>query len=211
MDHQSLNEQADALCALVLRTPQRGARFLLAIAGPPASGKSSLAERVVETLNRDALHQAALVPMDGFHLDNPILDERGLRWRKGAPETFNSRGYCRLLSELVSEREEVFAPRFDRDLDAAVANAIRIGPETDILVAEGNYLLLDEEPWTLMREHFSASVLLAPSRETLRQRLEARWYTYGLKGAKLAAQLESDMANIDTVLERSTKADVTLR
>ena len=63
-------------------------RTLIAIGGPPASGKSTLAETLQERLNEQSM-PCGLVPMDGFHLDNEILNARGLLSRKGAPETFD--------------------------------------------------------------------------------------------------------------------------
>ena len=92
------------LAARIAALPLRGRRRLVAIAGAPTSGKSTLAERLVEELGP----RAALVPMDGFHLDNRVLDERGLRPRKGAPETFDAAGFVRLVNAL-RQKDEVNA------------------------------------------------------------------------------------------------------
>jgi len=67
-------------------------RRLIAIAGAPASGKSTLAARVVEGLNAQVPGRAAVVPMDGFHLDDTVLSARGDLARKGAPHTFDVLG-----------------------------------------------------------------------------------------------------------------------
>ena len=66
-----------------------GKRLLVAIAGPPGSGKSTLAERLASGIGPSA----AALPMDGFHLDNATLRQKGLLDRKGAPETFDAKGF----------------------------------------------------------------------------------------------------------------------
>lgn len=95
-------------------------RRLVAIVGAPGSGKSTLAEGLVA-----AVPGAVLVPMDGFHLDNRLLDQDGLRARKGAPETFDAEGFVALIRRLKQGGAVVY-PVFDRDRDLAVAGAGRV-------------------------------------------------------------------------------------
>ena len=82
-----------------LAASARGERRLLGIAGPPGAGKSTLAQAVV-----DAVEGAVLVPMDGFHLAQSVIDAAGLADRKGAPETFDRAGYAALLTRLRHQR-----------------------------------------------------------------------------------------------------------
>ena len=58
-----------------------GKRALIAIAGAPGSGKSTFAERLSGYLGK----KASVIPMDGFHLDNSVLEAKGLLSVKGAP------------------------------------------------------------------------------------------------------------------------------
>ena len=105
---------------------------------PPAAGKSTLAAELVTRLNAgDEI--ASLVPMDGFHLDNLILQKRGLLDRKGAPETFDGIGFVRMIERLGRDAEVVI-PTFDRARDIAIAGAAVVGPQHRIAVVEGNYL-----------------------------------------------------------------------
>mgnify|MGYP001085387190 CR=1 FL=1 len=83
----------------VLQTPRQGKRRVVAIAGAPASGKSTVAAQLVASLVAAGC-ATRLVPMDGFHLDNRILEARGALARKGAPETFDAGGLLRLVGEL---------------------------------------------------------------------------------------------------------------
>ena len=90
-----LDDLVDRIDAL----PITGSRLLIAIAGPPAAGKSTFASALATRLNRDA-PRAAIVPMDGFHLDNRILVDRSMLARKGSPETFDAVGFIHMIQRL---------------------------------------------------------------------------------------------------------------
>ncbi len=87
--------------------------------------------------------------MDGYHLANVELQRLGRADRKGAPDTFDSAGYAALLERLREQRgdEIVYAPEFRREIEEPIAGAIAIHAQTRLIIAEGNYLLLDEGPW----------------------------------------------------------------
>jgi pantothenate kinase len=123
-----------------------GRRQILGIAGLPGAGKSSFARTLQAALG----DIAAVVPMDGFHLSNFELARLGRTNSKGAPDTFDGAGYLALVRRIKepSAGEVVYAPEFDRSLDAAISGAIPVGPEVRLIITEGNYLLLDEAPWT---------------------------------------------------------------
>ena len=119
------------------------ARRILAIAGAPGSGKSTLAETLATRLNALQPGRAALCPMDGFHYDDAVLDARGRRPWKGAPDTFDVGGLRAILSRLRARDEaEVAVPVFDRRLEIARAGAAIIPQAADTIICEGNYLLL---------------------------------------------------------------------
>jgi pantothenate kinase len=124
----------------------RDARTLVGIIGPPGAGKSTLAERL------QALHpeESQIVPMDGFHLANVELARLGRAGRKGAPDTFDSDGYVALLKRLRNQGadETVYAPAYRREIEEPVAGAIPIFAQAKLLIAEGNYLALDQGGWS---------------------------------------------------------------
>ena len=93
--------------------------------------------------------RAQVVPMDGFHLANVELQRLGRAGRKGAPDTFDSAGYVALLRRLREQGadEIVYAPEFRREIEEPVAGAIAVLPQTQLVITEGNYLLLDDGPW----------------------------------------------------------------
>jgi pantothenate kinase len=187
-------------------------RSVVAIAGAPGSGKSTLAERLVSRLNEEEDGSAALLPMDGYHYDDRVLIDRGLSARKGAPETFDGLGLFHMLDRLKrNEEDEVAVPVFDRDLEIARAGARIIPRGVRWLIVEGNYLLLDDTPWSRLRPMFDVTVAVEASEDTLRRRLVGRWRGYGLSPSEIEAKVEgNDLPNARAVVSRSGPADFVL-
>ena len=121
-------------------------RVIVGIAGAPGAGKSTVAAAIVQAARERGV-AAALVPMDGFHLADASLQRLGLSDRKGAPETFDGHGYLALLRRVRVDRTTVWAPGFERDLEQPIAGAIAVDPDVRLVVTEGNYLLIDADPW----------------------------------------------------------------
>ena len=176
--------------------------YLLSLEGQPASRKSTLAEQLAA-----AVPGAVAVPMDGFHLDDRILTARGDRPRKGAPHTFDVGGFCSLLHRCRSEAH-VYAPEFDRSVEAAYAAKIEIGPEDRILVIEGNYLLYDQGGWEHVRPLLDQCWFLDVPEAELHARLTARWTFYDLPDADWTAKMEgNDLPNARLVATTRDRAD----
>jgi pantothenate kinase len=190
----------------------RQGRIVVAVAGAPGSGKSTLAERLETVLNEGERGAAAILPMDGYHYDDRILVERGLRPRKGAPETFDVGGLLHTLGRLRSNEEaEVAVPVFDRDLEISRGSA-RIIPQTvRYLIVEGLYLLLDRAPWSSLGHLFDMTVMIDVPEDVLRQRLIARWRGYGLSPDAITAKLDdNDLPNGRFILANNRPAQFVL-
>jgi pantothenate kinase len=187
-------------------------RAVIAIAGAPSSGKSTLAELLVSRLNEAPPGRAALLPMDGYHYDDRVLIERGLRARKGAPETFDVLGLTHMLDRLRrNEEDEIAVPVFDRDLEISRAGARMIPRSVRTLIVEGNYLLLGQAPWSLLGAMFDMTVFVDAPEDILRQRLVERWRAYGLSAAEIEAKVEgNDLPNGRYVMSNSKPADFVL-
>ncbi|MDR1834106.1 MAG: nucleoside/nucleotide kinase family protein [Propionibacteriaceae bacterium] len=128
-----------------------GGRAILGVTGAPGAGKSTFAEHLVSGLLERGV-AAVRLPMDGFHLADATLASLGLLQRKGSVETFDGYGYCALLHRLLNEADPfVYAPDFDRSLGQPLAGAVTIGPDVQLVVTEGNYLLNPENPWAQAR------------------------------------------------------------
>lgn len=184
-------------------------RKLVAIAGPPGSGKSTLAEELSDCFNREQSGVCQIIPMDGWHYDNAVLAQLGLESRKGSPDSFDVRGMINLLKRLQQNQSDIAVPVFDRDLDVSRGSARLILQKTDILLVEGNYLLLDQTGWRDMRQLFDLTFMLKVPIEVLRQRLMARWAQLpaGEAQQKVAA---NDLPNARLVAETSLPADLTV-
>lgn len=192
----------DALVARIVDAPKRGTRKLIGLAGPPASGKSTLAAQLATVLGGE------VVPMDGFHLSNEVLQARGLVPRKGAPQTFDAEGFAALVSRL-GDSGDVPYPTFDRDSDAVIEGGGVVLASCGTVIVEGNYLLLDQMPWVSLREAFDLTIFLKVPDEILRERLLQRWRDQGLaEDAAVARAYGNDIPNAETVNVRSLRAEI---
>lgn len=186
-------------------------RVLIAISGPPGAGKSTLAEEVCNQLINSGL-SAKIIPMDGFHLDNNKLDEIGLREKKGAPDTFDAEGFVNLVKQLMDNKRAVSVPHFNRETDSVVENQDHVNMEDHILIVEGNYLLLETEPWSQLKNYFDLTISINPGIDTLRQRLIQRWINNGHTQEQAERRaLSNDIPNAQTVLNNSSAPDISLQ
>jgi pantothenate kinase len=200
------------LAELLLDRSAGSARVVAAIAGPPGSGKSTIAENLADLLNSARAGSAAVLPMDGFHFDDLYLVPAGLRPRKGAPETFDVGGLFHILKRIRARDEPFVAvPVFDRDLEIARSGARTIPADVPIIIVEGNYLLLRQDPWACLRPLFDVAALIDVPEPILRERLTARWQHYNLTLEQIAWKLDgNDLPNGRFVMSESRGEDFRL-
>ncbi len=181
-------------------------RQLVAITGAPGCGKSTLAEELARRLNAQG-RKSIVVPMDGFHLDNGILEARGLTQRKGSPETFDAPGFIRLIKALKTD-QEVFAPVFDRTRDLAIAGAVAVPVDAKVIIVEGNYLMFDEAPWSELAGLWDVTARLDVPMPELRARLIHRWLSLNYSRAVATRRAEgNDIPNAQRVIDRALPCD----
>ncbi|WP_428929587.1 nucleoside/nucleotide kinase family protein [Marinibacterium sp. SX1] len=201
----SLDELLDAAHQLLAQQTRR----IMAIVGPPGAGKSTLAEKLRSELERSNPGAVAILPMDGFHYDDAILKQNGrLPW-KGAPDTFDVGGLCSVLSRLVDGGEaEVAVPVFDRELEISRGSARIIQADVRLILLEGNYLLLNEAPWSALGKFFGVTVMIDVAERELERRLRERWLELHLPAQEAAFKIhDNDLPNGNRVRCNSAKAD----
>lgn len=184
-------------------------RVIIAIAGAPASGKSTIAEELLELLNENEPDSAAVVPMDGFHLDDQVLKDKGLLGVKGAPSTFDVGGFRSLLQRLkINEEPEIIVPVFDRELEISRAGARVITSEIKYIIVEGNYLLLNKAEWKDMQPNYDLSVFVKVSQKIIHQRLVQRWQGYDYSALEIEHKInQNDMPNAQLVMRMMNEPD----
>ncbi|WP_439570105.1 nucleoside/nucleotide kinase family protein [Roseovarius mucosus] len=188
-------------------------RTLCAIIGPPGSGKTTFADRLAADMNARRPGLAAILQMDGFHYDDLHLVPAGLRARKGAPETFDVGGLRQTLTRLrARDEDQVAVPVFDRELEVARAGARLIPAQVQLVLIEGNYLLLGRAPWSGLHPLFDLTVRLDVPEHILRARLTQRWQRLGLAPDEVTAKVEgNDLPNGRFVRDASVATDIVIR
>jgi pantothenate kinase len=200
---------AHALDQLLVRLVP-GQRYLLGLAGAPGAGKSTVAQQLLDALPG----RAVVVPMDGYHLANTELARLGRAARKGAPDTFDAAGYVAMLARLRlrAPGEIVYAPAFRREIEEAVAGAIAVPPEIELIITEGNYLLLNQGDWAGVRPQLDAVWFVDIDDDVRRARLIARHMHYGRTEAQARDWvLHTDEPNAVLVAASRARADLMLR
>lgn len=202
---EDLLERARALAAAARAS---GRRSILGIAGAPGAGKSTLARATV-----DAVGDAALVPMDGFHLAQVELARLGRSDWKGAPDTFDGAGFVALLHRVRERMDEtVYAPAFERAIEEPIAGAIPVAPHVPLVVTEGLYLLLDIPPWDQVRSLLDEAWYVDLDPEVRLTRLIDRHVRFGRSPAAARAWvLRSDEANARLVAASRARADLVVQ
>jgi putative kinase len=218
---EEIAEYYAPLAVAALGAVRPGRREIVAVAGPPGSGKSAFATALTAVINAMAgMEAAALVGLDGWHYPNEYLDNHAierageavpLRRIKGAPETYDQDGIRAFLSRAGAARRLAY-PLYSRELHDPIPGAGAIGNGQRIVVLEGNYWLLDEAPWNSYWRLFDLRIFLTAEPGDLLPGLRQR-HLRGGKDPDFVEQhlLINDVPNIERVLGHSGPADVLVR
>ena len=203
----SARETAQIVVNAILCLPKADGRRLIAIAGPPAVGKSTVAAHVADALTNHGV-PSAIVPMDGFHFDNAHLKTLGLLHRKGAPDTFDLAAFrAKLIA--VKQGGDVKIPLFDRDRDCTLPDAGLVPVEVQTIIVEGNYLLLNQGGWRDLLDLWDFTVLIKQDVNVLKTRLTNRWLKQGLSQPAALSKAEiNDLPNAELILGQSAQPGI---
>ncbi|KAI1396520.1 P-loop containing nucleoside triphosphate hydrolase protein [Hypoxylon fuscum] len=204
--YESLATRACNLQEALHREDSAHTRIIIALAGPPGSGKSTIAEKVSCRINRKShksgVYIATAVPMDGFHYPRAHLDSlpnsEDAHARRGAYWTFDATGVLELAKKLhasrkrTAEGEAILVPSFDHFLKDPVADGVRIAPEVNIVILEGNWLLYDRAPWQGIAELMDDIWFVDVDPLLARRRVAARHIKSGIEETWDAALARAD-------------------
>ncbi|HEV7627338.1 MAG TPA: type I pantothenate kinase [Streptomyces sp.] len=121
-----------------ISNPQRGAPFVIGVAGSVAVGKSTVSRLLRALLARWPEHpRVELVTTDGFLLPTAELQERGLMSRKGFPESYDRRALTRFVADVKAGKGEVTAPVYSHLIYDRLPGERLTVQRPDILIVEG--------------------------------------------------------------------------
>ncbi|KAL3474427.1 P-loop containing nucleoside triphosphate hydrolase protein [Aspergillus californicus] len=200
-------------------------RYIVAIAGAPGSGKTTTATAIASQLNTGFSHRAAVLSMDGFHLPRSTLDRlpnsKEAYIRRGAPWTFDAAAFVAFMRRLRSWADMtpsamggIYAPTFDHETKDPVANGVMIPDNTSIIIVEGNYLLLDEDPWRDVAALVDYRVFVDVDLQEARLRLAKRHMAAGIEPtveAGLQRVDANDYLNGLLIKEKLIRPDLVVR
>ena len=192
-----------------------GRRYLLGIAGIPGSGKSTLASQLVHEVSRHRPGQVKLVSMDGYHRSDHQLTALGLLARKGSPESFDADSYINLLQQAQQPDSQLKVPIYDRKAHAVVwrnDQASTIDAKVRIIITEGNYLLLRDQPWRQLEHLLDACWFLHTDPDLARRWLIGRHVQHGRSAQEAIKRYEhNDGPNSYQILTSSRQPEKVIR
>ena len=193
-------------------------RIIVFMAAPPAVGKTTLCEFLEYLSKQDQeLTDIQALGLDGFHYhsdyinshDAIVLGEKvPMKQVKGCPETYDTEKLRQKLEKIKTE--DILWPIYDRNLHDVVEDQIKV--TKDIILIEGNWLLLKQEPWKSMQQYADYKILILAEEDMLKERLIGRKEKGGLTRAEAEEWYKnSDSKNVIRVLKDSLKGDLLLK
>lgn len=205
-------------------------RVLIALAGSPGSGKSTISEAIVTEINKlwrggqnhscqNGDEVAVLVSQDGFHYYRNELkelpnSEDAFKYR-GAPFTFNSKRFLRYVEKLREPLGQgngsVLFPDFDHSLKDPIEDAVNVTECNRIVLIEGNYVLLKDKYWNRISAIVDEKWKLNVNPEIARNRIAKRHLKAGIASTLEEAYERcdsNDMVNAYYIATNSFEPDL---
>lgn len=185
-----------------------GRRIIVFLAAPPAAGKSTLAALFeYVSIHDSSFERIQALGMDGFHHRQSYIcshsvtidgKEVPMLSVKGSPETFDFHKFYEKIKCLSTTN--CAWPFYNRKLHDVEEDKIDV--DANIILIEGNYLLLDEEPWMKLSTLCDASIFIDTTDTAVKQRLIHRKMLGGtLPHAAIAFYEQSERRNIQRILQ----------
>lgn len=217
-DSDIVEQAASAALTLWQANKDSQRRTLICVAGIPGSGKSTLAQQVAASINAQTRRNfCAVVTVDGFHLTRAELaqlpNSAEAFKRRGAPWTFHQEAAVAALGRVVHD-ESVVLPGFDHAVKDPVPDQIRVSKDTKIVLADGLYLLLQDEPWVRLDRYADAFWLVACDIDTAMDRVARRHLSSGIEPTIEKAHERAnsnDRLNASYIVSHSRKPDLVIQ
>ena len=159
---------------------EKNQRILILLAAPPGCGKTTTS-LFLEYLSHhiDNVTPIQAIGMDGFHryqdyLDCHYIQRNGnqilMKKVKGCPETFDVDKFIEKIKE--TKIQDTYWPLYNRTIHNPEENKIFVNSQ--IVLIEGNYLLLNEKPWNNIYKLFDDSLFIEANPLELEKRLISR-------------------------------------
>ncbi|SFK07577.1 hypothetical protein SAMN04488569_100872 [Marinilactibacillus piezotolerans] len=203
---------------LALLRTDKDSRVVAYLAAPPGAGKTTLSQ-LLELLYKEQKlpYSFQSISIDGFHYKRKYLmnnwievsgEKKSLNSVKGSPESFDLEALKERI-RLLTEGNVTKWPMYDRKLHDVSEETIVV--DAEIVLIEGNYLLLDEPGWKELKNIADLTVFIEAKEKSLKSRLIERKMLGGLSLTEAESFYEqSDQRNVIRVLEHSSKADIQL-
>lgn len=185
-------------------------RRIIGIVGKPGGGKSTLSKNLLKGCDQSLV---SVLPMDGFHLSNKILKSLGRSDRKGAPDTFDVKGFAHLLERIASDQiNPIYYPIFDRSIEESIAAQGVVLPSTRVVIVEGNYLMHDRDGWQEISPLLDQSWYAYLDEDIRISRLISRHIAFGKDPESARAWSKgSDQANAELIEMSVARCDFLIR
>ncbi|KAI3668083.1 hypothetical protein L6452_43158 [Arctium lappa] len=232
VEARSMDEVYDTLAERVVPTAASGTNTSLThfvgLAGPPGAGKTTIAQEVAKRVNKiwpqkscsfdsqvEPPEIAVVLPMDGFHLYRHQLDSmedpKEAHARRGAPWTFNPDLLLKCLKTL-RDQGSVYAPSFDHGVGDPVEDDIFVNVQHKVVIVEGNYLLLEDDPWKEIASMLDEKWFVDLDIDVAMERVLKRHISTGNKPEIAKQRIKyNDRPNAELVLKSKKHADLIIK
>ena len=185
-------------------------RTIIGIVGKPGGGKSTLSKNLLKGCDQSLV---SVLPMDGYHLSNKVLQSLGRSDRKGAPDTFDVKSFAHLLERISQDQSNpIYYPIFDRSIEESIAAQGVVLPSTRVVIVEGNYLMHDRDGWQEISPLLDQSWYAYLDEDIRISRLISRHIAFGKDPESAKAWAKgSDQANAELIEMSVARCDFLIR
>jgi type I pantothenate kinase len=194
--------------------------YLIGLAGSVAVGKSTSARILRELIARMPplpMHdqpRVDLISTDGFLLPTRTLKDRGLMERKGFPESFDTLGLVRFLSDVKSGQRHVRAPVYSHiDYDIVPGEFTEVD-QPDVVIIEGLNILQTASATrgansrVFVSDFFDFSIYVDADEDVIREWYENRLLTFRESAFRNPASYFHHYASLTVEETRQVAAEI---